>query len=50
MKKLFLSMLSLFIIAISFSGCVSKEQKVSEPYYDRANKAAKDAHERLNKD
>ena len=50
MKKIFLSVSTMLMIGLVFSACSAKEQKMQEPYYDRANTAAQDAHNRLNKD
>lgn len=50
MKKLFLSMFAVVLVALTFSACAPKMKQVDEPYYDRANNAASKAHDRLNKD
>lgn len=51
MKKSILSVFVLVLAAISFDGCAAKAQKkVDEPYYDRANDAAREAHKRFDKE
>ena len=47
MNKLYIVIALLSIVY--FSGC-SYKQNTYEPYYDRANKASSDSHEKLNKD
>lgn len=49
MKKIYLSLISVFLLSLTFVGCSSKKQPV-EPYYDRANIASEKAHNKLDKE
>lgn len=48
MKKLFLSMAVISVVVLSVSGCAAKPK--ADNYYERANSAAKSAHEGLKND
>ncbi len=50
MSRLIFSFVTLFLISLSFSSCSAKKEKASDEYYDRANKAAKEAHDKFDKE
>jgi len=50
MNRLVFCFVTLCLVALSFSACSAKGEKVTDDYYDRANKASEKAHNKLNKD